>query len=143
MCDSTRRDLEVKMYIIFIREILISMIMKHQGKVSNLVQLVLLPKVESPTLPAVAVSALTYGNEIKGLDLGQSTTLSYTLTGLPPGLTNETIFSPNEVPGLYAWYDADANDTLVFMTRNPTTVMIPLPWITSCCTCRLTKLMDQ
>ena len=44
MCDSTRRDLEVKMYIIFIREILISMIMKHQGKVSNLVRLVLLPK---------------------------------------------------------------------------------------------------
>ncbi|MGB0356267.1 MAG: LamG domain-containing protein, partial [Opitutales bacterium] len=73
-----------------------------------------LTKVESPTLPTISVPALTYGNEIKGLDLGQSSTLSYNLTGLPPGLTNETSFLPSEVPGLYAWYDADANGSLVF-----------------------------
>ena len=39
--------------------------------------------------------------------------MSYEITGLPPGLVNETQFSPLEIPGLFAWYDADANGSLV------------------------------
>ena len=56
---------------------------------------------------------MSYGEKISGLDLGESSTLSYTITGLPPGLTNESAFSPDEVPGLFAWYDADSNGSIV------------------------------
>ena len=70
-------------------------------------------KVESPTLPDLSVPTMSYGEKISGLDLGESSTLSYTITGLPPGLTNESAFSPNEVPGLFAWYDADSNGSIV------------------------------
>ena len=38
--------------------------------------------------------------------------MSYAITGLPPGLTNESVF-PDEVPGLFAWYDADSNGSIV------------------------------
>ena len=69
--------------------------------------------ITSPTLPAVTVSGLTYGQEILNLDLGESPSLSYTLTGLPMGLTNETSFKPDEIPGLFAWYNADANGSLL------------------------------
>ena len=47
------------------------------------------------------------------MDLGQSSTLSYAISGLPPGLSNEIPFSPAEIPGLFAWYDADSNGSLV------------------------------
>ena len=70
-------------------------------------------KVESPTLPSISVPVLTYGEEVKGLDLGQSSTLSYAISGLPPGLSNEIPFSPAEIPGLFAWYDADSSGSLV------------------------------
>ena len=66
-------------------------------------------EVESPALPDLSVPTMSYGEKISGLDLGESSTLSYTITGLPPGLTNESAFSPDEVPGLFAWYDADSN----------------------------------
>ena len=70
-------------------------------------------KVASPTLPSLSVAALTYGEEIKGLDLGESSTLTYTINGLPPGITNESPFLPDEIPGIYAWYDADSNGSLI------------------------------
>ena len=69
-------------------------------------------KVNSPSLPSVTVPALVYGNKINGLDLGESPNLSYTLSGLPPGLTNDSAFSPEIIPGLFAWYSAD-NESFV------------------------------
>ena len=69
-------------------------------------------QVESPALPDLSVPTMSYGEKISGLDLGESSTLSYTITGLPPGLTNESAFSPDEVPGLFAWYDADSMEAL-------------------------------
>ena len=47
------------------------------------------------------------------MDLGESPTLSYDLIGLPPGLTNVSAFSPEVIPGLFAWYSADGNESFV------------------------------
>ena len=69
-------------------------------------------KVTTPTLPSISTPALSYQEEIINLDLGEVSTLSYNLNGLPPGLTNNKSFEPDSIPGLFAWYDADAEAIL-------------------------------
>ena len=120
MCDSTRRDLEVKMYIIFIREILISMIMKHQGKVSNWCGWFY--QSGTSTLPAVAVSALTYGKKLEVWT--RSIYYTYTLTGLPPDLPMKPSFHPMRSLVCTLGMMRMRMILWCFMTRNPTTVMI-------------------
>ena len=68
--------------------------------------------VTPPALPSITSPTLTYGEDVVNLDLGESSSLTYTLSGLPLGITNETSFTPDGIPGLLAWYDAEANGSL-------------------------------
>jgi len=76
-----------------------------------------LQKIISPTLPLItppASTAISYGTSIDGLDLGQVPGMNYSITGLPAGLSNRIPFSPAEVPGIIAWYDADNNSSFSY-----------------------------
>jgi len=69
-------------------------------------------KITPPTLPAISAPTLVYGEDVGSLDFGESASLNYTISGLPSGLTNETVFEPDLIPGLFAWYNADSNGSL-------------------------------
>ncbi|MDA8775644.1 putative Ig domain-containing protein, partial [Opitutales bacterium] len=71
-------------------------------------------EVTSPTLPIISPSSLTYGSEVSSLDLGQSSGLSYTVSGLPNGLSNKKAFYPSNIPGAIAWYRSDHNESFTY-----------------------------
>ncbi|MDG0963632.1 MAG: putative Ig domain-containing protein, partial [Opitutales bacterium] len=74
-------------------------------------------KVITPTLPVISPSPLTYGTEVVGLDLGHSSGLSYTLAGLPDGISNKISFLPSDLPGVIAWYRADLNNSFSYYSN--------------------------
>jgi hypothetical protein len=71
-------------------------------------------KITSPVLPVLSTQILSYGDEVVNLDLGESQSLNYSVGGLPPGLSNESGFDPKTIPGLFAWYNVDANGSIEF-----------------------------
>ncbi|MEE3060759.1 MAG: LamG-like jellyroll fold domain-containing protein, partial [Verrucomicrobiota bacterium] len=75
-------------------------------------------KVQTPTLPAITPPSLTYGTAIKDFSLGGNDTDTYELSGLPNGLSNFKEFTPKDLPGLFAWYASDRNDSF---SLHPTT----------------------
>ncbi|HAW98692.1 MAG TPA: hypothetical protein DCX67_09175, partial [Opitutae bacterium] len=71
-------------------------------------------RVTVPTLPALPDISLTYGQEILSADLGEHPGITYSVSGLPPGLSNRKTFTPPDLPGLLSWYASDRNGSFAF-----------------------------
>ena len=78
-----------------------------------------LRKITPPTPPSLVIPTLTYGTEVENLDLGGDEGIGYLLSGLPPGLSSNLDFLPSSIPGLFAWYASDRNDSFTFHPNPP------------------------
>ena len=81
--------------------------------------------IETPLAPTLTLPSLRVGDTLDNLSIGTSQGHDLSITGLPNGLNNIEPFSPREIPGLFAWYQSDRNDSFNFhssinMDRNDT-----------------------
>ena len=73
--------------------------------------------IQPPEVPSLNLPSLTFGTFIDDFSLDQGVRgTTYSITGLPKGLSSASEFNPTAIPGIFAWYAADRNNSFNFHT---------------------------